>query len=163
MVKGEVFSELLNRSSWPSDLTSSCCSTAVSCTDCWLAFPSQSKQLLCVLQPCTEQCSHHWFTRCVHSKESPHNIFMPDTCLLLSSSGATEAEGPEPEEAGAGDGQPQLQEPTAGQESGAAAGGARCQWSQEQKGEGDHEGWSVGGAAQLGRGNRMYCVIFLQW
>lgn len=51
------------------------------------------------------------------------------TYLFLSplSSGAAEAEGPKPEEAGAGDGQSQLQEPTAGQEGGAAARGASCQ------------------------------------
>lgn len=41
--------------------------------------------------------------------------------------GAAEAKGPEPEEAGAGDGQSELQEPTAGQEGGAAPRGACCQ------------------------------------
>lgn len=48
------------------------------------------------------------------------------TVWFCCSSGAAEAKGPEPEEAGAGDGQPQLQEPTAGQEGGAAARGASC-------------------------------------
>lgn len=48
------------------------------------------------------------------------------TYLFSSFSGAAEAEGPEFEEAGAGDGQSQLQEPTTRQEGGAAAGGAGC-------------------------------------
>lgn len=47
--------------------------------------------------------------------------------LFSPLSGTTEAEGPKFEEAGAGDGQPQLQKPTAGQEGGAATRGARCQ------------------------------------
>lgn len=40
--------------------------------------------------------------------------------------GAAEAERPESEEAGAGDGQSQFQEPAAGQEGGAATRGAGC-------------------------------------
>lgn len=53
-------------------------------------------------------------------------IVMPEMCLSLTSTGAAEAEGPELKEAGAGDGQSQLQEPAAGQEGGAAPRGAGC-------------------------------------
>lgn len=49
---------------------------------------------------------------------------MADTCFTT---GAAEAKGPKPEEAGAGDGQSEFQEPTAGQEGGASPRGARCQ------------------------------------
>lgn len=57
--------------------------------------------------------------------------FYCPVCVIHSahfySLGAAEAAGPEPEKAGAGDGQSKLQKPTAGQEGGAASGRAGCQ------------------------------------